>query len=184
MSFEKPGYHIRNQQSIYFLTFTVVDWIDIFTRKIYKDILIDNLKICQTKKGLVIHCYVIMSNHLHLIASANASNLSDIIRDYKSFTSKKIVEAIKEQNESRRHWLLKHLQFKGGINPHNDIYQLWTNNNHPEEIISYDFMRSKADYIHENPVRAGLVEFPHEYLYSSAKNYAGMESLIEVDLLW
>jgi len=72
-----PGY-------LYFLTLTVVDWVDVFTRPIYKHILIDSLRHCQQHKGLEISAWVIMTNHLHLIAAAKANDLSDILRDFKT----------------------------------------------------------------------------------------------------
>jgi len=125
-----------------------------------------------------------MSNHVHLILSSRTGKLSDTIRDFKSYTSKQLIAAIKATDESRRDWLLNHFSFRGKINPRNEIYQVWTNDNHSEELFSPGFIKIKTDYIHNNPVRAGWVEEPHEYLYSSAKNYAGMEGIMEVDFLW
>ncbi|MET3540697.1 REP element-mobilizing transposase RayT [Pontibacter aydingkolensis] len=68
---------------LYFLTMTVVDWVNIFTRPVYKHIIVDALRFCQENKGLRLHAWVLMSNHLHLIAStAEDKNLSDILRDF------------------------------------------------------------------------------------------------------
>ncbi|MDX1629593.1 MAG: transposase [Fulvivirga sp.] len=90
------GYKIRNEEGMYFVTFTVVGWIDVFTRKVYKDVIIDSLKYCQREKGLILHAFVIMSNHLHLIISAKeGAVLSDIIRDFKKYTAKAIIKLIK-----------------------------------------------------------------------------------------
>ncbi|MEM6319816.1 MAG: transposase, partial [Bacteroidota bacterium] len=96
-------------QNVHFLTLTVVGWIDVFTRAAYRDILIDSLKHCMERKGLVIYAYVIMSNHVHLITQSvsQKQTLSDIIRDFKSFTAKQInkqIQAIKT-GESCREWL-------------------------------------------------------------------------------
>jgi putative transposase len=77
------GYKIRNQGASHFITFAVVEWIDVFTRKQYCDIVLDSLKHCQSERGLVLNCWCIMSNHLHLIASAKNHDLSDIVRDFK-----------------------------------------------------------------------------------------------------
>lgn len=97
------GYKIRNKKEIHFVTFTVVEWVDVFTRKEYRDIIIESLKFCQKEKELLLHGWCIMSNHVHLIASAKNENLSDILRDFKKFTSKKIIAAIeKSETESRR----------------------------------------------------------------------------------
>src|SRR5882672_8497949 len=84
------GYKIRNQAAIHFITFAVVEWIDVFTRKEYRDIVLESIKYCQAEKGLLLHCWCIMSNHLHLIASAKNNNLSDILRDFKKFTGKQV----------------------------------------------------------------------------------------------
>ena len=85
-------YKIQDQQGLYFLTPTVIHWIDVFTRRDYKDIIVDSLRYCIKEKGLVVNSWGLMSNHLHLIVRANGTNrLSDILRDFKKFTSKKIV---------------------------------------------------------------------------------------------
>ena len=97
------GYKIRNQEAIHFITFAVTEWVDVFTRKDYRDIVIDSLKFCQTEKGLLLHCWCIMSNHLHLIISAKNKDLSDVLRDFKKYTNKQIITAIQNnQHESRK----------------------------------------------------------------------------------
>jgi REP element-mobilizing transposase RayT len=103
---------ITDKNAIYFITATVVNWIDIFSRPIYKYIIIDSLKHCQKEKGLEIYAWVIMTNHIHLIVSAKPNfNLSNILRDFKKFTSKAIIESIQLENESRRDWMLNHFEF-------------------------------------------------------------------------
>ncbi len=91
---DKSGYRIRNQAAIHFVTFSVVEWVDVFTRKMYRDIVLDSIRFCQNNKGLLLHCWCIMSNHLHLILSAKNNDLSSLLRDFKKFTSKEIVSAI------------------------------------------------------------------------------------------
>ncbi len=145
MNDERPGYVIRDQSALHFVTFAVVDWIDLFTRKIYRDIIIENLNYCRNHKGLQIHAFVIMSNHLHLILSSETGKLSDTIRDFKSYTSKQLIAAIKETNESRRDWLLNHFRFRGMINSRNEVYQIWTNDNHPEELFSPAVIKIKPN---------------------------------------
>ena len=111
------GYKIRNKKEIHFVTFAVVEWVDVFTRKVYRDILIESLKFCQKEKRLLLHGWCIMSNHVHLIASARNENLSDILRDFKKFTSKQIVAAIeKNEHESRKDWMLKIFNEQGQRN--------------------------------------------------------------------
>jgi REP element-mobilizing transposase RayT len=175
------GYQIKNQSALHYLTLQIVQWADVFSRKTYRDIVIDSFKYCQKNKGLEITAYVIMSNHIHLLAKSATDDLSGTIRDFKRHTSKHIIEAIQNNSESRREWLL--LIFKHAAKKHsrNETYQVWTHENHAEEIFSNNFIEQKIEYIHANPVRAGIVEKPEEYLYSSARNYADMDSLIEID---
>jgi len=177
------GYQIVDQERPYYLTIQVVEWVDIFTRRNYRDIIVDSLNYCIKNKQLLVYGYVIMSNHVHLIAQSNKGDLSGTIRDFKSFTSKEILKAIEEGNESRNKWMLS--VFKNAAMKHkrNSDYQLWTHENHALEIFSYNFFENKLDYMHANPVRAGLVEKPEEYIYSSAKNYAGENGLIPVETI-
>jgi REP element-mobilizing transposase RayT len=106
------AYTIKDQGAVHYVTFTVHQWVDVFTRPAYVDILINSLKHCQTAKGLEIFAWVVMSNHCHLILRAKKSDLSDIIRDFKKYTSKAIYQAILENpQESRKSWLLKVLSY-------------------------------------------------------------------------
>jgi putative transposase len=127
--------------------------------------------------------YVIMSNHIHYIASAGKSNifLSDILRDFKKFTSSRVKNIINDDWESRRKWMNSIFTLAGTTNPANKDFQLWQNDNHPIELFSSELMSQKLDYIHNNPVRAGLVSNPEDWIYSSASNYAGMGGVIEVE---
>lgn len=176
------GYQIKNQEGCHYLTLQVVDWIDVFSRKIYRDILIDNLRYCQQNKGLEIFAFVIMSNHMHLVVRSRNGNLSDTIRDFKSFTSKQILNAINEENESRKEWMLTLFSLAAARHKRNSEFQFWTHENHAVELLSNKFINQKIDYIHQNPVRAGIVEQPEEYIYSSAGFYAGRGGLIELDV--
>ena len=166
------GYKIRNKKEIHFVTFAVVEWIDVFTWREYRDLLIESLKFCQKEKGLLLHGWCIMSNHVHLIASARNENLSDILRDFKKFTSKQIIAAIENSGiESRREWMLKMFLERGTANSRNKKYQFWRQDNQPQELYSPKFFFQKLNYIHNNPLVAGLVEKPEHYLYSSARDY-------------
>jgi len=174
------GYQIKNQEGLYYLTMTIVDWVDIFTRPVYRDIVIESLGYCISTKGLEIFGFVLMSNHLHLIAQSETGNLSGIIRDFKKFTSKKIIEAIQSVNESRKHWILHRFGYNASEHAGNKEYQVWMHRNHAEYLYSPDFIREKLDYLHNNPVRAAIVEKPEEYLYSSARFYAGLGCLVSI----
>ena len=159
------GYKVDDQAGVYFITCTVHQWVDVFTRRLYADILLESIRFCQQTKGLEVYAWVVMSNHILLIVSSKSANLSDTIRDFKKYTAKKIVEAI-DQNakESRRNWLLWLFKKEDGI-------CFWEAGYHPEEIRKSDFFNSKVDYIHFNPVRAGIVEKEEEYLLSSCGDF-------------
>jgi len=182
----REGYVIKDQFATHFLTFTICGWIDLFTRKIYKDIVIDAFKYAQSQHQLILYAYVIMSNHVHLIARANdkqKKTLSDIIRDFKKFTHHEMMPVIQSEIESRRQWMLHQFKYYGKYNSNNKEMQIWTNDNHPEECYSREFINTKLNYIHENPVRAGIVRNPEDYVYSSASNYVGMGGIIDVELI-
>ena len=143
-----------------------------FTRKDYRDIILNSIRFCQKEKGLLVHSWCIMSNHLHLIASARDSNLSDILRDFKKFTSKQIITAIENNaGESRKEWMLNIFKQQGAKNSRNSEYQFWRQDNQPQELYSAAFIFQKTNYIHQNAVEAGIVSKPEDYLYSSAKDY-------------
>jgi len=174
------GYQIEDQSALYYLTLQVVDWIDVFTRPIYRDIIIDSLKYCQKNKGLQIFGYVIMSNHIHLIANSPEGHLSETLRDFKKFTAKTIIDSIKEGNESRRDWMLNRFEFNAQQHSRNENYQLWTHENHAVILYSNDFIQEKLEYLHNNPVRARIVEKSEDYLYSSARNYADLDGMLDI----
>lgn len=71
------GYKIDTNDSAYFLTFQIVGWVDLFSRKVYRDIVIDYFKYCQKNKGLDLFAYIIMSNHIHLLARSQKGDLSE-----------------------------------------------------------------------------------------------------------
>ncbi len=177
------GYQIKDQDALYFLTFQIVDWIDVFTRKYYRDIIIDSFKYTMDNKGFQIFAYVIMSNHIHLIAHSSLGCLSANIRDIKKFTSKRIIEAISEIRESRKDWMINRFKFNASQRKGNKEYQVWTHENHAILLYSNEFIRSKLEYIHNNPVKAGIVEKPEDYIYSSARNYASLEAPLDIPLL-
>lgn len=175
------GYKIRDQALPHFITATVVDWIDIFTRKSYRDCVIECLDYCIKNKGMILYGYVIMSNHIHMIIQSDKAKLSDLIRDFKKFTAKTILYKIQNEPESRREWMLERFKLATESHSRNKNYQFWQYGNHPEEIYSNKFMWSKLDYIHLNPVKAGIVEKASHYIYSSASNYVNNSGLVKIE---
>ena len=176
------GYIIRNQDRPHFITCTVVNWIDVFTRKSYRDIVIDSLAYCIKEKGMILYGYVIMSNHIHLIVQSSKGKLSELIRDFKKFTSTQILQAIQNEPESRREWMMALFGKATETHSRNINYQFWKYGNHPEEIYSLRFLWIKLKYIHMNPVHAGIVAMAEHYVYSSASNYAQGKGLLSVTL--
>ncbi len=176
------GYQIDFPSETYFLTFQVVNWVDIFSRKVYRDIILDSFAFCRKEKGLKLWAYIIMTNHVHCILRARGGNLPDIIHDFKRFTASKIIKTINQIPESRRDWMIKRFEFAAKYNSRNSQHQFWTHDNHAELIMNESFFLQKLNYIHQNPVRAGWVERPEDWLYSSMRNYAGLKGLIEIDV--
>ncbi len=176
---------IQQQFELHYLTLTIVGWVDIFTRKIYRDLIIDSLKYCQIQKGLEIYAYTIMSNHLHLIVKAkeNSKGLSAIIGDFKKFTSKGILQTIKSIPESRKNWIFHVFKYQAKYNSNNTTYQVWIQDNHPVHLVSPKWIQQKINYIHLNAIRAGLVEEAHHYLYASASNYHHGRGLLQVNVI-
>lgn len=165
----------------YYITMTVVGWLDVFTRKNHRDVLIESLKYCQKEKGLIIYAYVIMSNHIHMIVQTSEPHqIKDTIRDFKKFTSKKILFQIQNEPESRREWMLKIFEDEAEQSKKHKTYKFWQVGNHAIEVFTEKFIWDKINYIHENPVRAGLVKQQWDWVYSSASNYQDEESVLEV----
>jgi REP element-mobilizing transposase RayT len=177
------GYQIKEQDQLYFVTFQVVNWVDIFTRKLYRDIVIENLTYCQKNKALEIYGFVIMSNHIHLLLKSGTNELSKTIQEFKSFSAKQILKQIETGPESRTKWMLNIFKQAAYKHQRNTNYQFWTHENHAEHIYSNKFVEQKLNYIHQNPVRAGIVSNENDYLYSSAINYSGGKGVLDVELL-
>ena len=179
------GYKIDEKDGIYFLTFQIIEWVDIFSRKIYKDLIIESLDYCIKSKGLVVYAFVIMPNHIHLLAESEQKDLSGTIRDFKKYTSNRIIKLIKAGGESREGWLLSIFHKATLKHAHNTNYQVWTHENHAELVYSNLFIDQKLDYIHQNPVRAGWVMYAEDYIYSSASNYAGNGGVLnDVEIMY
>ena len=177
-------YKFQDTNGVYFISTAIVFWIDVFTRTEYKDILVNSLAYCQKEKGLIIYAYVIMSNHFHLIIGKEEStenSYSDIIRDLKKYTSMQLITAIRENpQESRREWIMEMFRTAGKHNSQNTQFQFWQQNNQPIQLTTNERISSALNYVHENPVKAGWVSEPEEYLYSSARNYSGKESRLKI----
>ncbi len=180
-------YKFDDMQGVYFITSTVVDWVDAFTRNIYRDILLDSFRFCQEKQGLQIHAWVLMPNHFHMICSfINNHHPGMVIKNIKSFTTMKLIDAIiNNPQESRKNWMLDIFEKNGLLNKSNYRFQFWEHENHPILLDTEIKFRQRFTYLHENPVRAGFVREPQDWLYCSAidcySNGKGLLDLVRID---
>ena len=174
------NYKFRNPDGVYFVSFAVVEWLDVFTRNEYKHILIESLHFCQQKKGMELFAWCIMTNHVHLMfRSAQGTKPEILLGDFKRFTSRNVVKAIQEnQRESRKEWLLEQFQKAAQKTSNTSKYQFWQHDNKPIELWTNKVIFEKLHYIHNNPVEEGIVFRPEEYLYSSARDYAGEKGYV------
>jgi putative transposase len=174
-------YKIANPDGAYFLTLTVVGWIDAFTRKNHKMIIVESLKYCQQNKGLVIFGWCLMPSHMHLIARAEGeATMSEISRDFKKFTARKIIAQIQGEPESRREWMLSYFEHAEKHLKRIEKFKFWQDGNQAKEIYSKEFFYEKLAYIHNNPVEEMIVSKPEEYVFSSARNYTDLSVLLEI----
>lgn len=177
-------YKFYNESGIYLVSFATVNWIDVFTRSVYKDILVESINYCVKHKGLEVFAWVIMSNHVHMVVRTKGDLLQDIFRDLKKHTSKAILQTIEEnQQESRREWMLWMFERAGKKNANNSKYQFWQQHNQPEELVKAFAIETAISYVHDNPVKAGFIDRPEDYRYSSAKDYAGEKGFVKMELV-
>jgi putative transposase len=179
-------YRVFSEQNCaYFVTCTVVEWLPVFARDEYRRIALDALAFLRAQKHTELNAFVIMPTHFHAILwPEEGTNLSGVLRDFKRFTSRGISREAKRLGETD---ILERFTTARQRGRAQDVsqYQVWQEGSHPEMIYSLDFARRKIDYIHDNPVRAGLSGSALDWLYSSAKAYfLGEETYPPTDLLW
>lgn len=165
-----------NTDHPYFITLTLVGWIDLFTRERYCEIIIDSLTYCMKSKGLKVFEYVIMPSHVHLIVQQTDGKLPDVLRDFKSFTAKEILKAVEEEGESRQEWLMYMFGYFAKGTKQNREYMVWQKTNHPVELSNPSIYDQKANYLIMNPVTSGYVSNETAWKYSSA----GVESPLKI----
>jgi len=175
------NYKFHNPNAPYFVSFAVVEWLDVFTRNEYKDILLESLSYCQKEKDMEIYAWCIMSNHVHIIfRSLGTEPPEKLLGSFKRFTSNAVVKAIKENDkESRKELLISAFKENGNKTSNVQNYQFWRHDNRPIELWSRKVTSQKIQYIHNNPVNQGFVFRPEDYVYSSAVDYSGEKGLLE-----
>jgi REP element-mobilizing transposase RayT len=174
----RSRYTITDPKLPHFITLTVLHWIPVFTRSATVDIILDALRY-QINDGLKVYAYVILENHLHLVLQSQQLN-TDIAR-FKSYTAKQLIRYL---DENKVKAILDQLAFYKKAHKHDRAYQFWQEGVHPEWVQNNEMMRQKVEYIHQNPVKRGYVDEAVHWRYSSARNYAGMEGLLEVCCDW
>jgi REP element-mobilizing transposase RayT len=181
-------YKFDDREGVYFVTSTVVDWIDVFTRDMYRNIVLDSFRFCQKNQGLQLHAWVLMPNHFHLICSfIKNANPSMVLKNIKSFTAMKIIDAIiNNPQESRKEWMLDLFEKNGAKMKSNFRFQFWQHENHPVLLSNKEMYNQRLVYLHENPERAGFVKQPQDWKYSSAIDYytgdgKGLLELVRLD---
>lgn len=176
------NYKFHNKSGLYFVSFATVNWIDVFTRQIYFDVLADSVSYCRKEKDMELYAYCFMPSHVHFIFRSAKEQPSELLRDFKRHTSKKIIEAIETNpQESRKEWLLWMFERAGKKNATTSTYQFWQHHNKPIELWSEKVIKQKIDYIHNNPVESGFVTNPIDWKYSSARNYQEDNTVLEID---
>lgn len=175
-------YKFHDNDKLYFISFATVNWIDVFVREEYMQIILDSWKYCQEKKGLEIYGWCIMPSHVHMIVGSNKNKLDDIIRDTKKHTSSELKVAIKNNvSESRKEWIIWMMERAGKKNGNNNAWQFWQQHNKPLEITDQEMFDKVLEYMHLNPVVAGFVLNSEDWKYSSARDFSGIKGLIELN---
>jgi REP element-mobilizing transposase RayT len=174
----RSRYRFTEINKPHLLTCTVLHWIPVFTRPETVSILLDSLNHARNN-GLKLYAYVILENHMHLIAQSD--NLDKDINRLKSFTAKSLIRFLAENNVKT---ILDQLAFYKKAHKTDRAYQFWQEGVHPELIQDYDMMKQKVEYIHYNPVKRGYVDKPEHWRYSSARNYLGLSGLLDVHTDW
>ncbi len=176
------NYKFHNKHGLYFISFATVYWIDIFTREAYLSILAESINYCRKNKGMEVYAYCFMPNHVHLVFRSINEDPSGLIRDFKGYTSRKLVYAIEENpQESRKEWLLWMMGQAAKKKRNVSGRQLWQHHNKPIELWSDKVIQQKINYIHNNPVEAGFVTDALDWKYSSARNYQDDHTVLKID---
>lgn len=178
-------YKIRDQDQFYFVTFTIVGWVDVFIRPEYRSIFIESVKYCQKHKGLEVGAWCMMTSHVHLALRGNDKcPLESIIRDLKSYTSRHIRKYLEHFPYESRKWMMEVFLKAGQGKSNNKDFQFWQQHNHPIELSSVELTKQRLDYIHNNPVDAGFVVNARDWVYSSARDYEDEKGIPDIEFLY
>jgi len=177
-------YKFHNKEGVYFVSFATVYWLDIFTREVYCNTIVESLNYCRINKGLEVYCWCLMPSHIHLIIRAKDNNPEIVLGKFKEFTSKQLTKQISENiEESRKEWLLWMMKRAASKSSNVTNSQFWQHHNKPIELWTPEVIEQKINYIHNNPVVSGFVREPRDWKYSSAIDYAGGKGILEIELV-
>ena len=151
----RSRYTTTDDNSLYFITSTIVEWIPVFTSVKYFEILIDSMKHCQKNKNLKIYAYVILDNHFHMIVASE--KLTRTIQSLKRYSAQELIKTF-ESGDIK--WLLNQLAFYKKRHKIYSAHQIWQEGFHPELIMNDKMLIHKINYIHQNPVKKGYVDKP------------------------
>jgi putative transposase len=173
----RSRYRVHERDQAHFITSTVVGWLPVFTTATRCDILVDSLRYCQTIKGLKIYAWTILDNHFHAIVGGAA--LTRAVADLKRHTARRVLEQLEAD---RCEWLLERLRQLRHPRKVESEYQFWQEGFHPQAMVTDEIMMQKLEYLHNNPVKRGLVASPEHWRYSSAHEWLpGANPALRVD---
>ncbi len=173
----RSRYRVHEREQAHFITSTVVGWLPVFTTSTGCDILVDSLLYCRIHKQLRIYAWVILDNHFHAILSA--PDLTRVVADLKRHTARCLLEHLEcHQCE----WLLEQFRRLRDPGKLESEHQVWQEGFHPQAMVSDEIMLQKLEYLHNNPVKRGLVSSPEYWSYSSAHEWLpGAMPVLRVD---
>jgi REP element-mobilizing transposase RayT len=151
----------------------------VFTRPETVQILLDFWQFLQDQNRLTVLGYVVLENHIHFIASAE--DPAKEVGDFKSYTARRVIDHLRDHHVQT---LLDGLEYHKARHKTDREFQLWQERSHPQVIETEAILRQKLEYVHQDPVKGGYVSDPTHWRYSSARNYARMESLVSVMIDW
>ncbi|MFH0991224.1 MAG: transposase [bacterium] len=175
----RTRYRFYETHQPYFMTMTVVDWLPLFSQPCFAEIILNSLQFIHIDRSVIIFAYVLLENHFHLIA--HADKLPKVMKEFKSFTARKIIDRLEEKGHAG---MLKELQLRKCVHKKESMYQVWQEGSHPQLLSDETMLIQKIEYIHYNPVRRGYVDEPSHWRYSSARDYEGKKGLVEVATDW
>ncbi len=176
------NYKVIDSNTPTFVTMTIVGWVGLFIRSRYVNLLTESIIYCQTNKGLKVHAFVFMTNHIHMIVSSSDVELQDVIRDFKKHTSRQIIAAIKETGESRGEWILNKFSYEAKRNNRAKNYKVWQDGFHPVILDTGAKIKQRVKYTHENPVKAGFVFHERDWVQSSYRKYEENGYFLDINI--